>query len=105
MLADEGGRALESARLLGRTESLAAELRRLVEMSQELTQTLDPRQVGVLIARHLTAAIGVDGCTISSWDIVGHRIVSLGEYPEHPHVTTPPLFLLAEYPQTRPPPQ
>src|SRR3990172_13150764 len=101
MLADEGGRALESARLLGRTESRAAELRRLVEMSQELPQTLAPRQVGVLIARHLTAATGVDGCTISSWDIGGDRIVSLGEYPETPYMTTRPFYLLAEYPETR----
>jgi diguanylate cyclase (GGDEF)-like protein len=101
ILADQAATALESARLLGRTESLAAELRRLLEMSQELTQTLDPRQVGVLIARHLTAAIGVDGCAISSWDVGGDRIVSLGEYPENSHLTTRPFYLLAEYPETR----
>jgi len=101
ILADQAATALESARLLGRTESLAAELRRLVEMSQELTQTLDPRQVGALIARHLAAALGVDGCTISSWDLGGDRIVSLGEYPENPHMTTRPFYLLAEYPETR----
>ncbi|MCI0583580.1 MAG: diguanylate cyclase [Chloroflexi bacterium] len=101
ILADQAATALESARLLSRTESLATELGRLLEMSQDLTQTLDPRHVGVLIARHLTAALGVDGCAISSWDVGGDRIVSLGEYPENANWTTQPFYLLAEYPETR----
>jgi diguanylate cyclase (GGDEF)-like protein len=101
ILADQAVTALESARLLGRTESLAAELRRLLEMSQELTQTLDPRQVGTLLARHLSAALDVDACAISSWDVGGDRIVSLGEYPENPLTTIRPFYLLSEYPETR----
>jgi len=101
ILADQAATALESARLLSRTESLATELRRLLDMSQDLTQTLDPRHVGVLIARHLTAALGVDGCAISSWDVGGDRILSLGEYPENANWTTQPFYLLAEYPETR----
>ena len=105
ILADQAATALESARLLGRTESLAAELRRLLEMSQELTQTLDPRQVGVLIARHLTAALGVDGCAISSWDVGGDRIVSLGEYPENPHVDDPAVLPPGRVPRDAPRPR
>ena len=101
ILADQAATALESARLLGRTESLASELRRLLEMSQDLSQTLDPKQVGELIARHLTGALGVDGCVISSWDVPGDRIISLGEYPENPRVAAQPFYLLAEYPETR----
>jgi diguanylate cyclase (GGDEF)-like protein len=101
ILADQAATALESARLLGRTESLAAELRRLLEMSQELTQTLDPRQVGVLMARHLTAALGVDACAISSWDVGADQIVSLGQYPPNVNWTTLPLYLLSDYPETR----
>jgi diguanylate cyclase (GGDEF)-like protein len=101
ILADQAATALESARLLGRTESLAAELRRLREMSQDLSQTLDPKQVGELIARHLTVALGVDGCVISSWDVAGDRIISLGEYPENPPVAAQPFYLLSEYPETR----
>ena len=46
ILADQAATAFESARLLTRTESMATELRRLLEMSQALTQTLDPKQVG-----------------------------------------------------------
>ncbi|HEX5590592.1 MAG TPA: diguanylate cyclase [Candidatus Limnocylindrales bacterium] len=101
ILADQAATAVESARLLSRTESLAAELRRLLEMSQELTQTLDPHQVGAVIARHLTGALRVDACAISAWDVPGDRIVSLGEYPENPNTTTRPFYLLAEYPETR----
>jgi diguanylate cyclase (GGDEF)-like protein len=101
ILADQAATALESARLLTRTESMAVELRRLLEMSQDLSQTLDPRQVGALIARHLTVALGVDACAISSWDVPGDRVVSLGEYPDHDLVTTHPVYLLSEYPETR----
>jgi diguanylate cyclase (GGDEF)-like protein len=101
ILADQAATALESARLLSRTESMAVELRRLLEMSQDLSQTLDPKQVGALIARHLAVALGVDACAISSWDVPGDRIVSLGEYPDHGLVTSHPIFLLSEYPETR----
>ncbi|TAK01676.1 MAG: diguanylate cyclase [Chloroflexota bacterium] len=101
ILADQAATALESARLLSRTESLAAELRRLLEMSQELTKTLDPRQVGTLIARHLTVALGVDACAISSWEAGADRIISLGEHPAQANWTTEPFYLLADYPETR----
>ncbi|HSO30302.1 MAG TPA: sensor domain-containing diguanylate cyclase, partial [Candidatus Sulfomarinibacteraceae bacterium] len=93
--------ALESARLLSRTESMTVELRRLVEMSSELSQTLDPKQVGALIARHLTVALGVDACAISSWDVAGERLISLGGYPDRELVTYDPVYLLSEYPETR----
>ena len=101
ILADQAATALESARLLTHTQALATELQRLLEMSQELTQTLDPKQVGALIARHLTPALGVDGCVISAWDIPGDRIVSLGEFPDHGLVDGHPDYLLDGYPETR----
>jgi len=101
ILGDQAATALESARLLGRTASLAEELRRLLEMSQDLTQTLDPRQVGVLIARHLTAALGVDACAISSWTAGADQILSLGQYPPNANWTTLPFYLLSDYPETR----
>jgi diguanylate cyclase (GGDEF)-like protein len=101
ILADQAATALESARLLSRTESMAVELRRLLEMSQDLSQTLDPKQVGALIARHLAVALGVDACAISSWDVPGDRIVSLGQYPDTGLVADHPVFLLSEYPETR----
>jgi diguanylate cyclase (GGDEF)-like protein len=101
ILADQAATTLESARLLSRTESLANELRRLLDMSQELTQTLDPRTVGTVLARHLTLALEVDTCMISTWDVAGDRIISLGEFPDHGTITAHPTYDLAEYPETR----
>ena len=45
ILADQAATAIESARLLARTQDLAGELRRLLDMSAELSESLDPRQV------------------------------------------------------------
>ena len=58
ILADQAATALESARLLSRTSSMAEELRRLLEMGQELSQTLDSKQVGAVIAHHITTRSG-----------------------------------------------
>ena len=101
ILADQAATALESARLLTRTESMATELRRLLEMSQELAQTLDPKQVGAVIARHVTAALEMDAGIISSWDIDADLVVSEGEFPDRQIVENHPTYRLAEYPETR----
>ena len=71
ILADRAATAVGSARLLTRTQDLAGELRRLLDMSAELSGSLDPRQVADLMARHLVRAIGVDECVISYWDRAG----------------------------------
>ncbi len=60
ILADQAATAVESARLLGRSDRLAAELRRLLDMSSALAQSLDPREVAELIARHMVDAMGLD---------------------------------------------
>ena len=71
ILADRAATAVGSARLLTRTQDLAGELRRLLDMSAELSGSLDPRQVADLMARHLVRAMGVDECVISYWDRPG----------------------------------
>ncbi|MES2209915.1 MAG: diguanylate cyclase [Chloroflexota bacterium] len=101
ILADQAATALESARLLSRTESMATELRRLLEMSQELSQTLDPKQVGAVVARHMTAALEMDAGVISSWDMASDSLVSEGEYPDRGIVTNHPVYRLSDYPETR----
>ena len=68
ILADHAATALETARLLTRSQELARELRRLLDMSGELSESLDPRQVANLMAGHLARAMGVDECAISYWD-------------------------------------
>jgi len=100
ILADLAATALESARLLARSEGLAAELRQLLDMSGELSGSLDPRQVANLIARHLALAMGVEDCAISYWDRPSRRVMTLGYYPEALDEELQPYFEIAGFPQT-----
>jgi diguanylate cyclase (GGDEF)-like protein len=100
ILADLAATALESARLLARSDDLATELRRLLDMSSQLSRSLDPRQVANLIARHLALAMGVEECAISYWDRPTRRVVSLGYFPEIDQGELEPFFDVAGFPQT-----
>jgi diguanylate cyclase (GGDEF)-like protein len=100
ILADQAATALESARLLTRSQDLAGELRRLLDMSSELSRSLDSRQVANLIARHLALAMGVDECAISYWDRPSGRVLSLGYYPELQIADLEPFFPVSGYPET-----
>ena len=100
ILADQAATALESARLLARSQALAGELRRLLDMSSQLSGSLDPRQVANLIARHLASAMGVDECLISYWDRPNWRVVTLGFDPEAKLPDLQPTFDISGYPQT-----
>jgi len=101
ILADHAATALESARLLDRSNALSDELRRLLAMSGALAQSLDPRQVADLIAAHLAEALDVDECAISYWDRPTMTLHTLGYSPptgiEHLEAT----YDVARYPQTR----
>ena len=46
----------------------AGDLRSVVAMTKDLSQTLDPQEVGDRLARHIALAVGSDDCAISSWD-------------------------------------
>ncbi len=100
ILADQAATAVESARLLARSQNLATELRRLLDMSAELSGSLDPRQVADLMASHLARAMGVEECAISYWDRPLGRLDSLGYYPAALHGEIEPYFETAGYPQT-----
>ncbi len=100
-LADQAATALETAKLLARSERLAAELRRLVDMSSALSRSLDPRQVAELMARHLATAIGADECAISAWDQATDRVVTMGYHPPQPPGDVADSFDLADFPATR----
>ncbi len=100
ILADQAATAVESARLLGRTQDLAQELRRLLDMSADLSTSLDPHQVAVLIAGHMARAMGVDECAISYWDRSAGRVESLGYYPPQPADKMEPFFDVSRYPTT-----
>jgi diguanylate cyclase (GGDEF)-like protein len=100
ILADQAATAVESARRLTRTEDLAGELRSLLDMSGELSKSLDPRQVADLIAGHMAAAMGVDECAISYWDRTTDRLESLGYYPPTRLDEIEPYFEVAGFPET-----
>jgi diguanylate cyclase (GGDEF)-like protein len=100
ILADQAATALESARLLGRTRDLAEELRRLLDMSGDLSESLDPHQVADLIARHVVDAMGVDECAISYWDRAAGRVLSLGYWPPQRLEELDPWYDVTSYPET-----
>jgi diguanylate cyclase (GGDEF)-like protein len=101
ILADHAATALESARLLARSDALAGELRRLLDMSSALSASLDSRQVANLIAAHLAAAMGVDECAISYWDRAAGHVLSMGYFPEVRLEEVAASFDVAGYPETQ----
>jgi diguanylate cyclase (GGDEF)-like protein len=100
ILADQAAAAVESARVLGRSDRLATELRRMLDMSSALAQSLDPQEVAQLIARHLVGATGLDECAISWWDQPGDRLLTLGYWPPIPDGELQDVFDLAGFPET-----
>jgi diguanylate cyclase (GGDEF)-like protein len=100
ILADRAATAVGLARLLTRTQDLAGELRGLLDMSAELSGSLDPRQVANLIAGHLARAMGVDECAISYWVRSTGRVDSLGYYPALRIEQMEPFYDVSAYPET-----
>jgi diguanylate cyclase (GGDEF)-like protein len=100
ILADHAATALESARLLSRSEGIAGELQRLVVMSSALSRSLDPRQVADLIAEHMAKAMHVNECAISYWDRPAHRVLTMGYYPPAGIDALEPFFEISGFPET-----
>ncbi|MFL5679340.1 MAG: diguanylate cyclase [Chloroflexota bacterium] len=100
ILADQAATAVESARHLARSQDIARELGRLVEMSSALSKSLDPRQVANLIAEHMARAMEVEECAISYWDQVGGRVLTLGYYPAAGIDGLEPFFDIGRFPET-----
>jgi diguanylate cyclase (GGDEF)-like protein len=100
-LADQAATALASARHLQEMRRLAEELRLLLEMNGALSQSLDPRAVGDLMADHLARAAGADEVQISDWDRPNDRVRSLGVYPPARAEHVAPFYGLADFPATR----
>ena len=101
ILADQAATALESSRHLARARQLAAELRRLLDMSGALAQSLDPRQVANLIAEHIGKAMEVDETAISYWDRATDGLITLGYHPTTDDMELQPFFALEGFPLTR----
>ena len=100
ILADRAATAIGSVRLLTRAQGLACELRRLLDMSGELSGSLDPHQVAEVMAGHLARAMGVGECIISYWDRDAGRVESLGYYPAHRIRDIEPSYEVGGFPET-----
>ena len=84
-----------------RLKSAADDLRSVVAMSADVSQTMDPQLVGDRIAQHIAVAVGANDCALSYWDRGGDRLVTLGYYPPERRGTLQPSYALADYPATR----
>jgi diguanylate cyclase (GGDEF)-like protein len=101
ILADQSATAIESARALTASATLADDLRRIADMSSALSRSLDPRRVADLIADHIGRAFGADECGISIWDRPGDRLITRGYWPALRLEEIQPTFDLAGFPETR----
>ncbi|HXG26342.1 MAG TPA: EAL domain-containing protein [Candidatus Binatia bacterium] len=86
-----------STRLTDTTE----ELRHVIEMSHDLAATLDPKDVGHRLARHIAEIAHADECVLSTWDRAGDRVATFGSYPPESSRELLPAYDLADYPATR----
>jgi len=84
-----------------RLKTSARELGSLVELSSDVVETMDPRQIGDLTAAHLARATGADECGICYWDRPGDRVLTYGYYPVDRRSAVDDVYDLAEYPATR----
>ena len=79
----------------------ATELSAAMDLSREVAQTLDPKLVAGIIARHIANAAEVANCTLSTWDRTNDKVVTFAYYPPDRNAIIEPTYDLAEYPATR----
>ncbi len=84
-----------------RLRSTTHELANVIELSTELAQTLDPREIGDLTARFVAVATGADECGICYWDEAADSILTYGYYPPERRGAVDEAYPLADYPATR----
>jgi diguanylate cyclase (GGDEF)-like protein len=79
----------------------ASELRHALTMSHDLAATLDPQEVGNLIASHIASASGASDCALSMWDKIDDRLVTYGYHPPDRREKLEPAYDLTDYPSTK----
>jgi diguanylate cyclase (GGDEF)-like protein len=84
-----------------RLTDTTAELRHVIEMSHDLAATLDPKDVGHALARHIALVARAEDCVLSTWDKEGDRVVTFGSYPIERGGALQPAYELAAFPATR----
>ena len=93
--------ALLVSQFAARLRSITHELANVIELSTQLAQTLDPREIGDLTAWYVAVAIGADECGICYWDEATDRILTYGYYPPERRTAVDESYDLADYPATR----
>ena len=73
-----------------------SELRHVIEMSHDLASTLDPKDVGNRLARHIALVAHADDCVLSTWDRAADQVVTFGSYRQRGYG---PGYSLAEFPR------
>lgn len=81
--------------------SAGRDVKKILAMSSELSRTLDSRERGMVMARHIALATGVDECAISYWDRPGNSVLTYGYYPPERAAALAAEYALHEYPETR----
>ena len=84
-----------------RLTDTTSELRHVIEMSHDLAATLDPKDVGHRLARHIALVSHADDCVLSTWDHEGDRVISFGCYPIDRLDDLEPSYELSRFPATR----
>ena len=101
ILADRAATAVGSSRLLTRTQDLAGELRRLLDMSAELSGSLDPRQVAELDGRATSCARPASTSASSATGTGQPAGSSRSATSRHQRrEELEPFFMVARYPET-----
>jgi diguanylate cyclase (GGDEF)-like protein len=81
-------------------KSSADDLRSVVAMSSDLSQTLDPDRIGDQIALHVARAVGAAECGVNYLDRDGVRVSVHGYYPPERRAEIDPNYALDDYPAT-----
>jgi diguanylate cyclase (GGDEF)-like protein len=84
-----------------RMTDTASELRHVIQMSHDLAATLDPKDVGHRVARHIAQVAHADACILSTWDPEADLVVTFGSYPIEAGGEIQPAYDLADFPATR----
>jgi diguanylate cyclase (GGDEF)-like protein len=85
----------------GRLSESSRELGGLVTLSRDLAETLDPREIGERLARHLAEATRADSCVISTWDRTRDSVSTFATFPPESLATMGQVYALADFPLTR----
>ena len=85
----------------GQLTDTAAELGAVIELSREIALTLDPQQVGRIIAEHIARAAGAQESALSTWDRANNRLVTFAYFPPERAELLDATYDLALYPATQ----